>query len=453
MAPGRRHPRPGGRLAGPAPSRQPARRRPDLARRPAAGGDPGGDAAPRSAACSTSPAPVRASAWSSRPRSPRTTTESSPRASLPSWATSPSTPSGDRSARSPSPDSSPTCAGARRPGVAARSARRGRRTPRAARRHAGARSSGRGRGRPRHVVGDAGALAVERPVRPDDAPVALSASALEGLLTCPAQWFLEREAGGRQTSSASQGFGNLVHALADRVARGEIAQHGDIAEVVDDLMSHVDQVWDRLAFRTPWSRSRERVALHAALSRFLAWHRRPGAATRVETEVSSAPRSACPTGSGCSSTVAPTAWRSTTPATSWSSTSRPASTYPPTSPCPTTPSSASTSTPSTPEPSTTCSAARRRRRAPPWSSCVRAPTCPRCSSKHRGPNDDGLRRSSASWHARAAVVRAEDFPATPVHTATAPSSPSAPPRPPERCSMSTLAMPAADIPTPEQLLR
>ncbi len=126
----------------------------------------------------------------------------------------------------------------------------------------------------------------ERPVRPDDAPVALSASALEGLLTCPAQWFLAREAGGEQTSSASQGFGNLVHALADRVARGEIAQHGDIAEAVDDLMSHVDQVWDRLAFRTPWSRSRERVALHAALSRFLAWHRRPGAATRVETEVS-----------------------------------------------------------------------------------------------------------------------------------------------------------------------
>lgn len=126
----------------------------------------------------------------------------------------------------------------------------------------------------------------ERPVRPDAAPVALSASALEGLLTCPAQWFLSREAGGEQTSSASQGFGNLVHALADRVARGEIAQHDDVAEAVDDLMSHVDRVWDRLAFRTPWSRSRERVALHAALSRFLAWHRRPGAATRVETEVS-----------------------------------------------------------------------------------------------------------------------------------------------------------------------
>lgn len=126
----------------------------------------------------------------------------------------------------------------------------------------------------------------ERPVRPDAAPVALSASALEGLLTCPAQWFLAREAGGEQTSSASQGFGNLVHALADRIARGEIAQHGDVAEAVDDLMSHIDHVWDRLAFRTPWSRSRERVALHAALSRFLAWHRRPGAATRVETEVS-----------------------------------------------------------------------------------------------------------------------------------------------------------------------
>ncbi len=125
----------------------------------------------------------------------------------------------------------------------------------------------------------------QSPVREESSPVALSASALEGLLTCPAQWFLAREAGGAQTSSASQGFGNLVHALADRVARGELAQQEDPAEAVADVLSHVDQVWDRLAFRTPWSRSREREALEAVLSRFLAWHRRPEAPARVETEV------------------------------------------------------------------------------------------------------------------------------------------------------------------------
>ena len=125
-----------------------------------------------------------------------------------------------------------------------------------------------------------------RPVRSEEQPVALSASALDGILTCPAQWFLSREAGGAVTSSASQGFGNLVHALADRVAAGELAQQDDPAEAAAELMSHVDEVWDRLAFRTPWSRSRERVALEAALRRFLAWHRHPDARTRLDTEVS-----------------------------------------------------------------------------------------------------------------------------------------------------------------------
>ena len=63
----------------------------------------------------------------------------------------------------------------------------------------------------------------EQPVRPADEPVELSASALAGLVECPAKWFLEREAGGRRAkSSQAQGFGNLVHAIADRVAKGEL---------------------------------------------------------------------------------------------------------------------------------------------------------------------------------------------------------------------------------------
>lgn len=107
----------------------------------------------------------------------------------------------------------------------------------------------------------------------------LSASALEGLLTCPAQWFLTREAGGRVVSTASQGFGKVVHALAERVAKGELD-----ATRVEDLMPLVDEVWDRMEFRTPWSREREREAVQDVLSRFLAWHHRPGARTDVKTE-------------------------------------------------------------------------------------------------------------------------------------------------------------------------
>ncbi|WP_183096124.1 RecB family exonuclease, partial [Nocardioides stalactiti] len=116
-------------------------------------------------------------------------------------------------------------------------------------------------------------------VRPEGKPVTLSASALEGLLTCPAQWFLDREAGGAVVSTASQGFGKVVHALAERVAKGELA-----ATTVADLMPHVDEVWDRMEFRTPWSRAREREAVEQVLARFLAWHQRPGARAVVALE-------------------------------------------------------------------------------------------------------------------------------------------------------------------------
>jgi superfamily I DNA/RNA helicase/RecB family exonuclease len=125
------------------------------------------------------------------------------------------------------------------------------------------------------------AVPVERP----DEPVTLSASSLDGILSCPAKWFLERKAGGETPSSQSQGFGLVVHTLADRIAKGEIAAgDGSREELLVELMGHVDTVWDHLAFRTPWSRSREREEVAAALGRFLDWHTAPGARTVLATE-------------------------------------------------------------------------------------------------------------------------------------------------------------------------
>jgi RecB family exonuclease len=121
-------------------------------------------------------------------------------------------------------------------------------------------------------------------VRPPDAPLRLTASALTSLGECPARWFLEREAGGERVSTQSQGFGNVVHALADRISRGELVRTGDVGEVVEELMAHVDQVWSEIPFRTPWSASREREEARDALTRFLTWHTRPGARTVLSTE-------------------------------------------------------------------------------------------------------------------------------------------------------------------------
>lgn len=86
-------------------------------------------------------------------------------------------------------------------------------------------------------------------------------------------------------SSQSQGFGLVVHTLADRIAKGEIAAgDGSREEVLAELMGHVDSVWGQIAFRTPWSRTRERDEVEAALTRFLDWHTAPGARTVLATE-------------------------------------------------------------------------------------------------------------------------------------------------------------------------
>ncbi len=130
---------------------------------------------------------------------------------------------------------------------------------------------------PAHWWGTRGRSLAGTPVRSADEPVRLSASALESILACPAKWFLEREAGGARPATTAQGFGLVVHALADRIAKGDLLE-------TDDLMAHVDRAWARMSFRTPWSGSRERAEVEAALRRFVAWHTRPGARTVVATE-------------------------------------------------------------------------------------------------------------------------------------------------------------------------
>ncbi len=130
----------------------------------------------------------------------------------------------------------------------------------------------------------------EQPVRDPLRPVPVSASVLDAMAVCPARWFLEREAGGTQRAHQSANVGQLVHALADRVARGELAAGPDD---VEELMTHVEGVWDRLEFRTPWSRARELGRVRNALGRFLRWHHADGRrllateqhfATQVELE-------------------------------------------------------------------------------------------------------------------------------------------------------------------------
>ncbi|WAZ23988.1 ATP-dependent helicase [Streptomyces cinnabarinus] len=105
------------------------------------------------------------------------------------------------------------------------------------------------------------------PLRDRDQPVVLSGSALAQLAdTCALQWFLGREVKADAPATVAQGFGNVVHVLADEVASGHTP--ADLAV----LMERLDSVWNALAFDAPWKSAQEKEHARVALERFLQWH-------------------------------------------------------------------------------------------------------------------------------------------------------------------------------------
>ncbi|MGW4547047.1 ATP-dependent helicase [Streptomyces violaceorubidus] len=105
------------------------------------------------------------------------------------------------------------------------------------------------------------------PLRDRDQPVTLSGSALDQLAnTCALQWFLGREVKADAPATIAQGFGNVVHVLADEVASGHTP--ADLAV----LMERLDSVWNALAFDAPWKSAQEKANARVALERFLKWH-------------------------------------------------------------------------------------------------------------------------------------------------------------------------------------
>ncbi|MFE3164738.1 ATP-dependent helicase [Streptomyces sp. NPDC059224] len=105
------------------------------------------------------------------------------------------------------------------------------------------------------------------PLRDRDRPVVLSGSALDQLAnTCSLQWFLGREVKADAPATTAQGFGNVVHVLADEVASGRTP--ADLAV----LMERLESVWNALAFDAPWKSAQEKDNARVALERFLKWH-------------------------------------------------------------------------------------------------------------------------------------------------------------------------------------
>ena len=100
--------------------------------------------------------------------------------------------------------------------------------------------------------------------------IALSASALDGLQSCPRRWFLGHDARAEIVGGSGAAFGRLVHVLADGVARGMLPADPAVLE------QYADAVWEQISFEAPWQSLAERDVLRAAIERFCHYHRSNG---------------------------------------------------------------------------------------------------------------------------------------------------------------------------------
>jgi superfamily I DNA/RNA helicase/RecB family exonuclease len=94
----------------------------------------------------------------------------------------------------------------------------------------------------------------------------LSGSQIETIHRCPLQWYLSRRVAAESGRGAAAGFGGLLHALADAVARGD--QPAELGPLVTEL----DEVWGQLPYPAAWEASGEHDQAVLALERFLRWH-------------------------------------------------------------------------------------------------------------------------------------------------------------------------------------
>ncbi|HEY7859538.1 MAG TPA: ATP-dependent DNA helicase [Candidatus Nanopelagicales bacterium] len=117
------------------------------------------------------------------------------------------------------------------------------------------------------------------PVRPVDTALKLSGSQVSAVRTCPLRWFLDHEIRATVTRSTALGFGSLVHALADAVARDVLP--ADLAT----LDAALDSVWGELGFEAAWQSTAERAEASRALARFLIWHQGRPDRTLVASEL------------------------------------------------------------------------------------------------------------------------------------------------------------------------
>ncbi len=247
-------------------AQQPAAARPALARRRAATARRRARRSPRSAGCSTSPAAAPGRDSSSRPWPVAATTVTSRRGSSASctptrWARRVASLPGRaavHAVHSRCAARSPSCAASARGPTTGRT-RAGRRAAGPARR-----APASAVGRPRPVVGSARDHRHRRTAaRSRRAACACRAARCPRSPSCPLKWFLSHEAKGGRGTTAAQGFGSIVHAIAAEVVPRGLEPDPDRA---------------RRASRRGVGPARVRARGSAPASTLLPWRRSSGSA-------------------------------------------------------------------------------------------------------------------------------------------------------------------------------
>ena len=101
--------------------------------------------------------------------------------------------------------------------------------------------------------------------REPERPLRLSPSAVAALRDCPLRWFLDRRVGAGNPSGGAAVVGLVVHAVAEALARG------DIAPDAREIGPFVDEIWASVPFPAHYQRVHERQRVDEMIAALLAW--------------------------------------------------------------------------------------------------------------------------------------------------------------------------------------
>ena len=96
-------------------------------------------------------------------------------------------------------------------------------------------------------------------------PISISATAINNLEECPAQWFLTRQVSAVAQTQNHMVFGTILHSIAQGLQTGELAPN------LDDISGELDKVWASMPYEANWISTNERQEAALAAERLLNW--------------------------------------------------------------------------------------------------------------------------------------------------------------------------------------